>query len=59
MIYKNALTIDSLIERENSLINQYESYLKTVENTPMYDSVKELIQKHNSHISTLQKLVRR
>jgi len=59
MVYKNALTINSIIESETSLVQQYESYLKTVENTPMYDSVKDLIEKHNNHITTLQKLIRR
>jgi rubrerythrin len=59
MILNKASEINFLIERENSLVNQYEQYLKTLENTAMYDTIKELIERHNNHISTLQKLLGR
>lgn len=59
MIPKKASIITSLIEKETLLINQYEEYLKTVENTPKYDTVKTLIERHNNHIWTLEKLLRR
>lgn len=59
MISNNNSTINSLIEMESSLIEQYEKYLKTLDSTVKYDSVKKLIEKHNSHISMLQKLLRR
>lgn len=59
MILNNTSEINSLIERESSLVNQYEQYLKTLKNTAMHDSIKELIERHNNHISTLQKLLRR
>ncbi|WP_017414749.1 MULTISPECIES: hypothetical protein [Clostridium] len=59
MIPNKTSVINNLIEKENLLINQYEQYLKTVENTPKYDTIKELIERHNNHIWTLQKLLRR
>lgn len=59
MISNSLSKVNSLLEKESSLISQYESYLKTVENTAMHDSVKKVIEKHNNHILTLQKLLRR
>lgn len=59
MIPMKASIINSLIEKETLLINQYEEYLKTVKNTPKYDTVKALIERHNNHIWTLEKLLRR
>lgn len=59
VIPMKASVINSLIEKENLLINQYEEYLKTVENTPKYDTVKTLIERHKNHIWTLEKLLRR
>jgi rubrerythrin len=59
MISTKTSAINSLIERETALINQYEQYLKTLETVTLHGPIKELIEKHNNHISTLQKLLRR
>ncbi|MEG0153082.1 MAG: hypothetical protein RR891_11430 [Clostridium sp.] len=56
---KNALMINSLIDKENEIIKSYENYLANVPIQEINSLAKDSIVRHNNHIEVLKKLIGR
>jgi rubrerythrin len=52
-------SIESLIQKENDLINKYREFASVTSNEEATILCKELTSKHNLHISELQKYLER
>lgn len=53
---KDALMINSLIEKENEIIRSYENYIATVPEHKIRSIVEDSIVRHNNHVEALKRL---
>ncbi len=53
---KDALMINSLIEKENEIIRNYENYIASVPQQEIGSIVEDSIVRHNNHVEALKKL---
>lgn len=56
---KNALIINSLIEKENEIIRSYENYLVNVPIQEIDNRAQDSIVRHNNHIKALKNIIGR
>ncbi|MEG1257113.1 hypothetical protein [Clostridium sp.] len=56
---KNALIINSLIEKENEIIRSYENYLVNVPIQEVNIMAQDSIVRHNNHIKALKNIIGR